>query len=490
MAKSNASVRARWARLRFSIIGPLLAAPPEHGDLQTELGRLADKAYRHPINGEVIRFGASTIERWLYLAKKHPADPLSALARKVPAHAGKHLALSVGIEQTLRAQYRQHPRWSYQLHYDNLKAIVDGQPELGPAPSYSTVARFMKGHGLVKRRRRRRKRGGAEEQFSPHEVREVRSFEVEYVHALWHADFHTGSRRVLLPSGEWAKCFLLGFLDDRSRLCCHLQWYLGETAEIFVHGLCQAILKRGLPRALLTDNGGPMLAVETVEGLERVGIIQYTTLPYSPEQNAKQECFWGQVEGRLLPMLEGQPELSLGLLNQATQAWVELEYHHRIHRELADTPLNVALSVPAVGRDAPGAETLRHAFRTEEVRTQRRSDGTITVLGIRFELPSRYLTLLRPTVRFARWDLASVDLVDARTGTILCALYPLDKLANADRRRRVLDPAAPSEPALPAPGIAPHLAKLMSDYAATGLPPAYLPHHTQPDPPEAKDDDA
>jgi hypothetical protein len=38
---------------------------------------------------------------------------------------------------------------------------------------------------------------------------------------------------------------LLCFPDDRSRLVCHLQWYLAETAETFVHGLCQAIFKRG-----------------------------------------------------------------------------------------------------------------------------------------------------------------------------------------------------------------------------------------------------
>ncbi len=30
--------RDRWARLRFSVIGPLLAAPPDPGELQTALG--------------------------------------------------------------------------------------------------------------------------------------------------------------------------------------------------------------------------------------------------------------------------------------------------------------------------------------------------------------------------------------------------------------------------------------------------------------------
>ena len=62
------------------------------------------------------------------------------------------------------------------------------------------------------------------------------------------------------------------------------QWYLAETAETFVHGLCQAIQKRGLGRALMTDNGSPMLAAETREGLARLGVLHETTLPYSPYQ--------------------------------------------------------------------------------------------------------------------------------------------------------------------------------------------------------------
>ena len=38
--------RDRWARLRFSIIGPLLAAPPAAGELQSALAALADKGWR------------------------------------------------------------------------------------------------------------------------------------------------------------------------------------------------------------------------------------------------------------------------------------------------------------------------------------------------------------------------------------------------------------------------------------------------------------
>ena len=83
------------------------------------------------------------------------------------------------------------------------------------------------------------------------QTREIRSYEAEYVGSLWHLDFHHGSLKVLTPGGQWLRPIALGILDDHSRLCCHVQWYLSETAEDLVHGLSQAIQKRGLPRALL-----------------------------------------------------------------------------------------------------------------------------------------------------------------------------------------------------------------------------------------------
>ncbi|HXX68936.1 MAG TPA: IS481 family transposase, partial [Polyangiaceae bacterium] len=113
-------------------------------------------------------------------------------------------------------------------------------------------------------------------------------------------------------------------------------------------------------------------------------------------------------------------------------------------------------------------------------RKQRRSDGTVTVDGIRFEVPSAYRTLLQLRLRVARWDLSGVDLVDPRSGDHLATLLPLDKARNAERVRRVVGPAAPSEPQRPV-GIAPHLRALMAEYAATGLPPAYLPHQSDHD---------
>lgn len=92
-------------------------------------------------------------------------------------------------------------------------------------------------------------------------------------------------------TGHWCTPLLLGVIDDHSRLICHLQRYFDETAETLVHGLSQALQKRGLPRALMSDNGAAMVAEEFTAGLHTLGIVHETTPPYSPYQNAKQQSF-------------------------------------------------------------------------------------------------------------------------------------------------------------------------------------------------------
>ena len=85
-------------------------------------------------------------------------------------------------------------------------------------------------------------------------------------------------------------------------------------------------------------------------------------------------------------------------------------------------------------------------------------------------------------LRYARWDFSRVDLVDGRSGAILCPVRPLDKAANADALRRRVEPTNAAPSAAATTGVAPLLKQMIADYAATGLPPAYLPTPDQDDP--------
>lgn len=466
--KDTSSVQLKWARLRFSVVGPLLASPPDN--LAAAITELANKEWKHPTQNRALKFGCSTIERWYYQSLRSQ-NPIETLGRRIRSDAGARRALSAELSAKLHRQYQLYPNWSYLLHCDNLAA----QAKPHPAPSYQTVRRHMQAKGWLKSKRAPRTVGElrARDRLEKYEVR---SYEMEHVHALWHSDFHHGSLRVVDSKGVWHTPVCFCVLDDRSRLCCHIQWYIQETAETFIHGLCQAFQKRGLPRSLMTDNGSPMIAEETTTGLLDLSIVHATTLPYSPYQNGKQESFWGRLEGRLMSMLQNVQQLSLKDLNLATLAWVEQEYHHAVHSDLKTTPLNAMLKGNRVDRPCCDASALQFAFTSKKSRTHRRSDGTISVDGVRFEVPHHLKHLKQLLVRSRRWDLSSAIIVDEKDHKkILAHVQPVDKTRNADSRRRSLEPAVETVPVLE-DQYPPLLQEILANYAATGLPPAYLPH--------------
>jgi len=202
-----------------------------------------------------------------------------------------------------------------------------------------------------------------------------------------------------------------------------------------------------------------------------------------------------------MEMLAGVKELTLAFLNEATQARAEIEYNRAVHRELGCSPVERFAQARDVLRPSPSSNALREAFRLQTRRRQRQSDGTISLAGVRFEIPARYRHFRDVAVRYARWDLSRVDLVDPRHGTILAPLYPLDRQANADGQRLLfpLDaPGAaadarqavePTQPATPPPGdqerpepeLPPLLKRILAEYSAPGLPPAYLPKNPPAD---------
>ncbi len=485
MAREHAvSVHERWAHLRFAVVGPLLASPPPAGELQAELARLAGRDWQHPLSGQPVRFAVSTIERWLYKARAG-ADPVAVLRRRPRRDRGEQHTIGSRLSDALRRQYEAHPRWSYQLHLDNLAVLVAEQPELGPLPSYPSLRRYMVAHGWPRHRPRTSggsPLAGSQAMTAELTAREVRSYEATHVGGLWHLDFHHGSRKILSPQGEWFRPLLLAILDDHSRLVCHAQWYRDETAGSLVHGLVQAFLKRGLPRAALMDNGGAMIAAETVEGLARLGILHQTTLPRSPYQNGKQENFWSTAEGRLLAMLEGEPLLTLDVLNRATLAWVELDYHRTVHSEIRTTPLARSLRarrwlVPA--RRWPTSSSLSPQRRRAP------SDAATA------PSPSTACASRCPRVsatcaaRAALQELGSPPGLADRRSAGRRPRTPLPARPRQKRRGRAPTAAGTDLSAAAAapepPGIAPLLRKLMADYAATGLPPAYIPQE-EPEP--------
>ncbi len=477
--KAKASRARAWGEFRFSVIGQLLASPPIIGKLEEAITQLSEKSWTHPITGSARKFSFASIERWYYTALKNNNSPVDGLQKKIRSDKGNGRSITEGIKTIIKNQYGEHRYWSYKLHSDNVASLMR-QAKKDGAPSYHTIRRFLKSIGCFKEKYNRNKhRAGYQNSLYKKDHFEIRGYENEYVSGLWHLDFHHCSREVITSTGEIKRPMVLGILDDHSRLLCHIQWYLAESAENLVHGFIQALQKRGIPRSLMSDNGAAMTSGEFTQGLTRLGIVHQTTLPYSPYQNGKQEVLWGQLEGRLMAMLENKKHITLKELNDITLSWAEIEYNKANHSEIKTSPLNRFLNNRDVSRKCLPLEELKSAFREETTRSVRKSDATISVEGKRYEIPIRYRHLPRVTIRYAKWDLSLVHLIDINSGQNICQISPINKIKNAEGTRKIIpileDGAAKINLKNESDELAPLLIEILATQAETGLPPAYEP---------------
>ena len=130
-----------------------------------------------------IRFARSTIEHWYYTAR-NATDPVRALTAAVRSDRGTSKVMDDVLLDALEEQYTRYPEWTAKLHADNLAAFVRRHhPERIP-PSYTTVRRTLRRKGWARQRKVRTE--GQRQALIRKGSREVRGFEMDHVHALWH----------------------------------------------------------------------------------------------------------------------------------------------------------------------------------------------------------------------------------------------------------------------------------------------------------------
>ncbi len=461
-SKSKANKR-QIAEFRYSIIGSLFSRPPKAGDLAKRICTLAKTLWLPPCNDYPTKYSIRTIERWYHIARKNPQNPVDALLPKKRNDVGIRRSLTEDHIVWLKQNYKDYPSWTCKLHSDNLRAT-----DFAPFPSYATVLRWMKSNNLNPVRKNQRQ-----------SLKERLSFEAEAAGELWHFDGHQASRKVLDKNGTYRKTKCIAFIDDYSRLCCHCQWVDEESAEEVIHIFTQAIMKRGMPRRVMSDNGSGMIAAEFCEGTARLGIIHERTQVRSAWQNGKIESFWKPLENRLLAMLEHVKPLTLEKLNVYTQAWVEKEYNNRIHSETKQEPIKRYIESEDVLRPSPSYDDLNRIFRRTVTRNLRKTDGTITIDGVRYQVPQHLRHMHKLSLRYICWDSSYVTITDPDTKVDIVDIYPVNKTLNSIKRNRKDIGAAdtPIKSDVSSSSVPPLLERLLNEYKQeTGNIAGYIPH--------------
>jgi transposase InsO family protein len=357
-------LREEIALFRFAIITPFLSQKNlRRGEREALIRQITEKQWQIP-GSPRTSIARSTLLKWLsgYLRSGEDIESLKPKRRR---DAGSFRSIDRETEAGLLALKRELPEASLSvlMKVARERRIIDWHF----SASYQSVYRLFNSHGL-----QGRPVGTSVDR---------RRFEAELPNDLWQSDCMHGPK--VIVEGKLRKSYLFDIIDDHSRLIPHAQFYLRENTESFGDCLIQAMAKRGLPRRLFVDNGAPFRSHILRYGCARLGVAILHSKPGVAETRGKIERLHLTIRMQLLPLLP--EELTLELLNERLWAWIDDEYHQRVHSSTKQTPLSRYLDHVEALRAAP--KDLWDYFR---VPADRKVDGdrTVSLNGTLFEAPS------------------------------------------------------------------------------------------------------
>ena len=413
--------RQQLALFRISVLGPLVGARLEHGELVELCRAAAERTWELP-SGEVVEVSARTVEAWFYA---YQFGGFAALHPKPRSDRNKPRVISDELVELILRIKSEKPRRSVRRIIrvlERAKKIERG------ALTKSTVHRLLTVHGAS----RRPLRGPGAER---------RSFIHEFAGELWVGDALHVNRPVIGPDGRLRKALLLSQIDGATRYLPHSYFALaaGENSVDQEYGFKQALLAHGRPRAYYVDRG----PAYTAHSLRAICAQLDIRLLHTQTKDAEAKGVIERWHRRWREEVEDElPEAPIPLAELVAKhdAWLGVEYHATVHDTTGRTPREHWLAQVEHLRPLPAGVSLDEVF-LHRVRRKVRKDGTVRFGGRLLEVRAE-LTGQKVELRFdpVRHDVLPRVFVD---NCFACDTVPLDRFANAHRGRR-RDVGAPS----------------------------------------------
>lgn len=308
------------ALFRLSVLGQLTArAQLGRGELKAITRELSMKTYDIP-NSRRCHLSAKTIERWYYAWQRGGFD---ALATKRRVDHGQS-SIDVPLQTAICQLKKDNPARSLNTI---LRLLQDQGLITKDSISRATLHRFLQNNGISGR------------VIDDAATIERRSFTAVHAGDIWQGDVLHGPT-IMTKTGKH-KTYLVSLLDDASRLIAHSAFCLGETALDIEGVLKEALLKRGVPKKIIIDNGPAYRSKSLQQICANMGIQLVYCRPYEPEGKGKLERFHRTFRGQFLSELVLENIQDLHDLNSRLWAWIDQYYHQCPHGGLTDkqTPL-------------------------------------------------------------------------------------------------------------------------------------------------------
>jgi putative transposase len=370
------------AVFRFGLISDLLR-PDDRDPPRTLYERLrakADGSYCIPYTRRT-RVAVETLRDWMQVYQKGGFDALKPKPRK---DIGSTRGIPQPVLDLLVEEKEAHPAYSVAMVIEQ----VQKRSEIARATKLplSTVHRLLSRAGAM-----------CKQPECP-TTKDRRHFAFEKAGELWMSDVMHGPA-VVVSGRRKQKTYLIGLLDDATRVVPYAAFALSESTGAYLPVLRQAVMRRGIPLRLYVDNGAAFRSHHLALVCARLGTTLIHARPYQPAGKGKQERFFRTVRMRFLPTLGPADLASLDALNRRFWAWVEGEYHRAPHRGLDGiTPLDAWAMRSGDVRDVePGLDLDEMCLL--EVKRKVHKDRTLSLDGVVYEVSAELVGEM-VTVRF------------------------------------------------------------------------------------------
>ncbi|HXS31160.1 MAG TPA: DDE-type integrase/transposase/recombinase, partial [Steroidobacteraceae bacterium] len=297
---------------RYQLICPALdegLSGKQRGKLVREI---AARAHADPF-GNQVRISRETLDRWIRRYRTGGFEALVPAPRRLAARTDAQvleLAASLKRENPIRT-------------VTQVARIL--RTATGWAPSESTLLRHFHQLELMGPAA-----GEAPAVFG--------RFEAADPNELWCGDALHGPR-----VGD-RKTYLFAFLDDHSRLVPGYRFGFAEDTVRLAAALRPALAARGAPAGIYVDNGSAFCDAWLLRACAKLGVRLVHSAPGRPQGRGKIERFFRTVREQFLVEVTDTSSEDLAAagvddatalleLNRLFVAWVETEYHRRVHTE-------------------------------------------------------------------------------------------------------------------------------------------------------------
>lgn len=243
-------------------------------------------------------------------------------------------------------------------------------------------------------------------------------FEAPDPNELWVGDALHGPR-----VGD-RKTYLFAFLDDHSRLAVGHRFGFAEDTVRLAAALKPALAARGVPASIYVDNGSAFVDAWLLRACAKLGIRLVHSAPGRPQGRGKIERFFRTVREQFLVEVTDTTAEDLAAagvdhagalleLNRLFMAWVETEYHRRIHTETGQSPLaRWEAGFDRLGHPAalPTAADLTEAFLWSEFRIVTKT-ATVSLHSNTYQVDPA-LVGRRVELVFSPFDLQAIEVRD------------------------------------------------------------------------------